>query len=102
MHKVRLCHNLRNLGKCKYGDGYMYAHTLKDLQVPDEGKYGEFERDNVWQDRQVHRWYGQFEMPDEFKKYDWKSHEIFTFNDSQNCDILYVCICMCAYKCMSL
>ena len=45
----------------------MYAHTLKDLQVPDEGKDGEFPWNKVWQDKLVHRWYGQPEMPNGFK-----------------------------------
>ena len=67
LHKVRLCENLPKFRKCQYGDNCMYAHTLKDLQVPDEGKDGEFPWNKVWQDKLVHRWYGQPEMPNGFK-----------------------------------
>ena len=45
----------------------MFAHTLMDLQVPDEGKDGAHLWTKVWQDKLVHRWYGQPEMPNEFK-----------------------------------
>ena len=45
----------------------MYAHTLKDLQVPDEGQWGQYAWNRVWQEKKVHRWYGQPEMPKEFR-----------------------------------
>ena len=44
----------------------MYAHTLKDLRVPDEGRDAGFPWHKVWQAKQVHRWYGQSEMPHRF------------------------------------
>ena len=44
----------------------MFAHTLMDLQVPDEGKDGAHLWNKVWQDKLVHRWYGQPEMPPRF------------------------------------
>ena len=45
----------------------MYAHTLTDLQVPDEGKDGAFPWKKVWQKGLVHLWYGQPEMPNVFR-----------------------------------
>ena len=66
LHKVRLCENLPRFGECKYGANCMYAHTLKDLRVPDEGRDAGFPWYEVWKAKKVHRWYGQSEMPDRF------------------------------------
>ena len=44
----------------------MYAHTLKDLRVPDEGRDAGFPWYEVWKAKKCTSWYGQSEMPHRF------------------------------------
>ena len=66
LYRAQLCENLPRYRHCQYGDDCMFAHTLMDLQVPDEGTDGSSPWWKVWQKKKVHRWYGQPEMPIEF------------------------------------
>ena len=67
LHKIRLCKYLPNCGRCDFGQGCKFAHTLQQLQVPDEGPDGQSAWRRVWEEGKVHRWFGQPEMPALFK-----------------------------------
>ena len=51
----------------------MFAHSLEELEVPNEGQNGEYEWSHAWRDNKVDRWYGQYEGRPLMRKY--YSHE---------------------------
>ena len=60
LHKVRLCTNLMRKSCCQWESRCLFAHSLAELSLPDEGHNAMFEWADIWTTKEgVHTWYGQ-------------------------------------------
>ena len=60
LSKVRLCTNLMHNCRCRWDTRCLYAHSLAELRLPDEGHNAKFGWPDIWKTKEgVHMWYGQ-------------------------------------------
>ena len=60
LSKVRLCTNLMHNCRCRWEPRCLFAHSLAELRLPDEGHNAKFGWTDIWKTKEgVHMWYGQ-------------------------------------------
>ena len=78
LQKVRLCTNLKDYNWCPWGAKCLFAHSLAELRLPDEGPNAMFAWSDVWQRKPaegkggVHKWYCQELAPEDHEILKWQ------------------------------
>ena len=75
LSKVRLCTNLMHRSCCPWEPRCLFAHSLAELRLPDEGHNSKFEWTDIWTTKEgVHTWYGQAYSDDTHSILSWRIH----------------------------
>ena len=75
LHKVRLCTNLMRKSCCHWEPRCLFAHSLAELRLPDEGHNAKFQWADIWTTQEgVHTWYGQAYSDDTHCILSWHIH----------------------------